>query len=799
MKVPISWLSEFIELKKSPEEIAEILTNSGHEVEEIFDPYQKLGEIITVKILEVHQPEDLKEVVLCKVTEGKEVYNVLTTAKEQVKPNLVLALAKPGSFTFTHQKIEVKEFKKITSQGMFLSPFEAGISEEKNRLLFFEEGTPLGKSIYEVLKISEPVLEVALTPNRGDLLSILGIARELNLICGWELKPFEFPQFLREGKDLPGKIKIEDQDGCFRYAGRLFEGIQVKESPFSLLKKLFLVGLRPINNIVDITNYVLIEIGQPLHAFDWTKIEGKEIIVRRARAGESLLMLDGVVRSFTEEDLVIADKNKALVLAGIMGGEESGVTEETRDIFLESAWFNPKRIRLSAQRHKITTESSYRFERHVDPEGVLVGLLRATELILKIAKPKEFSAISDVYPKVYVPPLIEITPKKIFKILGFEIERDYIERTLKKLGEVKINNETYQVKPYTYRQDLSIPEDLVEEIARLYGYDKIPLSLPWGELSAKPLSEELRLIKKIKKTIIGLGLFEIITYSFIDPELLLKLNFPKDDRRLNYLELSNPISSQLSVMRTTLIPGLLECALHNSAREAEDLAFFEIGKVFFPSKDLAEEKTFLGILLKGEKKLLPWEGYKRKYDIFDLKGILEELFSTLKIPVEFRPYTTEPFLKRGVSFDLYLFEEKIGFAGQLKNLILEELDLKGPIFLAEIDLTSLLSLSLDQKKRVEVKKPPKYPSTFRDVSCIIDKKIFFSEILDFLKKLEIPYLEKVELIALYEGVPIPEDKKSITLRFFYRAEDRTLLVEEVNAIQDEVAKRLFKHFKAKPR
>ncbi len=799
MRVPISWLSEFIDLKKSPEEIAEILTLSGHEVEEIFDPYAKLGEIVTVKVLEVETPQELKELVLCRVTDGKETYSVLTTAKDKVKPGLILALAKPGSYTFLHQKVEVKEVKRYRSEGMFLSPFEAGVSEEKEVFLDFPEDTPLGKSIYEILNIKEPVLEIAITPNRGDLLSIYGVARELNLICGWELRPLSFDEELLKGKPFPGEIKILDEEGCFRYIGRLFRGVKISESPFFILKRLFLCGLKPINNIVDITNYVLFEIGQPLHAFDWEKISGKRILVRRAKPGEKLLMLDGVERILTEEDLVIADGEKALVLAGIMGGEDSGVKANTQDIFLEAAWFNPKWIRLSGKRHRLTTESSYRFERKVDPEGVLLGALRATELILKFAKPSEFSEIVDVYPRPFKSPLIEITPQKITKLLGFEIEKSFIEETFRKLGELQIEENSYKLKPHTFRQDLEIPEDLVEEVARLYGYDRIPDTFPVAELKAKAPRLELQLERKIREILRGFGLFEVITYSFINPETLQKLHLPKEDERLKVMELENPIASHLSVMRTSLIPGLLEVAIFNSAREVEDLSIFELGKVFFPGEELAKELIHLAILLKGEKKLLPWEGYKRKYDLFDLKGILEEFFSALSLEVEFRPFSQEPFLKRGFSYDLYMAGEKIGFAGALKNYVLESLDLKRPIFVAEINLSRIYECYFEVKKPILLQKPPKFPSTFRDISFIIDQEVPLGEILSFLRGLEIPYFEKMELISLYEGPPIPEGKKSLTLRFWFRSEERTLLDEEVNSIQDEIAKRIFEHFKAQPR
>lgn len=799
MRVPISWLSEFVDLKGDPYKIADLLTLAGHEVEEIIDPYERLGELITVKILEVINPEDLQETCLCRVTDGKNVFEVLTTAKHIVKPGLIVALAKAGSLTFTHQKVEIKTIRGYRSEGMFLSPFEAGLSEERDTLLTFAEGTKLGESIYKVLGVSEPVLEIAITPNRGDLLSVYGIGRELSLITGWELKPLVFEESLKEGISFPGKIKILDEDGCFRYVGRYGKGVRVGESPFFILKRLFLCNQRPINNLVDITNYVLLELGQPLHAFDWRKIKGGEILIRRAKPNETLLMLDGVERRFTEEDLVIADREKALVLAGVMGGEESGVSSETEEIFLEAAWFNPKRIRLTGQRHRLTTESSYRFERGVDPEGVYLGILRATELIKKILNPEAFSEIVDLYPRPFEAPTIELSRKKLIKVLGFEIESEKVESLLSKLGEFQVSGEIYKVKPFSYRQDLTIPEDLVEEVARLYGYDKIPVTMPEAELSAKGLSRELQLVNQIKDILRGLGFYEVITYSFINPESLKKLNLPLGDRRLNFLKLANPISPALSVMRTTLLPGLLEVARFNAHREVEDLRIFEVGKVFYPASELSEERETLGLLLKGNQGKPFWGQTSQNLDVFDLKGILEELFSLLRIPLLLVPFSVEPFLKRGISFDIYLEDKKVGFAGEIKRVILEEFDLRGPLFVAEIDLVSLINYQKKAERSLFIRKPPKYPSTFRDIACILDKKIPYREIMDFMKNLEVPYLERVELVALYIGDPIPPGKKSISLRFWYRSEERTLKDEEVEEIHRKVAKKLFEHFGAKPR
>lgn len=800
MKVPLSWLSEFIELEKGPEEIAEILTMGGIEVEAIENPYENLGELISVKILEILEPAELRDLVLCKVTDGKETFTVLTTAKDQVKINSIIGLVKPGSMTFGFEKVEIKAIKNYKSYGMFLSPYEAGLGEERDKLLILPQNSPVGESIYKILNVSEKVLDLAITPNRGDLLSILGVARELNTLTSWKLKIPYFEDFLKEGEKFPGKIEILDKDGCFRYAGRFFKKIKVKESPFFIQKRLWLCGLRAINNIVDITNYVLLEFGQPLHAFDWGKIEGKIIKVRKAYPKERVLLLDGIEREFEEDDLVIADAKKAMVLAGIMGGEESGVSEKTENIFLESAWFNPKRIRKSSQRHKIVTESSYRFERNIDPEGVISGLLRATQLILKIAEPESYSQIIDIYPKTFFPPQISLPKQKLTKFLGFSIPSEEVEEILNKIGWVRKTGYGFQVVPFSYRQDIKITEDLIEEIARIYGYEKIPITFPKSILYSPEISPQIKFEKKIKNLLKSLGFSEVITYSFINPKTLENLNLSEDDKRLNFLEIANPLSITQSIMRTTLVPGLIETACFNFFREITSLKIFEIGKVFFPTSNiLAEESLYLGILIMGYANKEVWYEDLRKFDLYDLKGYLNSIFENLKIDINFIPYSSEPFLKRGISFDLYLENKKIGFAGEIKNSILKEFDLKTNVFIAEINLEPLLEKQKEIEKVHEVKKPPKYPSTFRDVTCLIKKEIKIGEILDYVKILSIPYLENVNCIKIYEGPPIPEDEKSITIRFWYRAQDRTLKDEEINKIQEEVAEKIFKRFSAKPR
>jgi len=798
MKVPVSWLSEFIELEEGPERIAEILTFGGLEVEEVYDHYQTLGEIVAVKVLKVDNPSELKDLVVCTVHDGKDSFTVLTNAVELVKPGKVLALARPGSKTFFWDKIEVKEVKGYRSWGMFLSPYEAGISEEKDVLLELPLDIKPGENIYKALNISEIVLDVSITPNRGDCLSILGIARELSLLTAWALKEVSFDESLKEGVQPKGSIEILDHDGCFRYVGRWFSGVKVAVSPFFILQRLVFCGLRPINNIVDITNYVMLELGQPLHAFDWERVAGRRIIVRQAKEGERLLFLDGVERDLSSEDLVIADAEKALVLAGIMGGEESGVSDNTKEVFLESAWFNAKRIRISGMRHRLTTESSYRFERKVDPEGVYLAMLRATDLILRHANPEEVSSVVDVYPVRYTPPRIDLKKKRLSAYLGLEIPEEKVEGILKKLGEVEHTPESFILVPKSYRQDLTIPEDLIEEVARVYGYDKVPTTFPEGILYCEQPLSTLELTQRIRRLLVGFGFFEAITYSFIDPKLIEHLNLSSDDPRRDPIKLENPISAEMSVLRTTLVPGLLQATLFNQAREVESLKLFEVGKVFFKAKELASERLNLGLLLAGWKSLPNWYEEGRPFDIYDMKGVVSALGEALRIDLLFKPYSEEPFLKRGFSYDLYLGGKKIGYLGRLKSLIAKDLDLREPVFVAEIHLDEVLS-SIEGGRALSVKKPPKFPSTFRDVSLVVKKGIPFESLLAFLKAKEIPYLEEIKLIAAYEGKPLAPDERSLTLRLWFRAEDRTLRVEEVDPIISQLVEELVEKFQIRPR
>ncbi len=798
MRVPFSWLKEFVDVDLTAEEVAELLTMGGIEVEGVEDAYEQLGPVVVAEIKSVHPHPESQSLKICEVFDGNDSYTVVSGAPD-LKEGLRVAFGRPGSITFSGTKIQERVIRGVKSQGMLFSPFEAGVSEDQDRILELPFEAELGRKFYEVLGLSEPVLEVAITPNRGDCLSIVGIAREVALLTG---KTWRYPQVEEVEVGESGEVSVEvlEPELCPRYAGILIKGVEVKESPFWMRKRLWMCGLRGINNIVDVTNYVLLELGQPLHAFDWEKI-AKRVVVRRAFEGEKIVTLDGQERVLWPEVLVIADEKRPIAIAGIMGGEESSVGSETRAVFLESAWFDPVSIRRTSKELKLSTESSYRFERGIDPEGVIRGARRAVYLFKKVAGGEVASPLIDKYTKKREVQRVVLRLDKLEGYLGERLEEDLVKDVLTRLGGEcrSLKQGVLEFLPPSFRNDLSIEEDLIEEVARVYGYDRLPTRIPVGELKAERPSPEEVLLKQLKGFLKGLGFYEIITYSFVSPDSIKELGFEEGDERSNPISLTNPLSVQQSVMRTTLVPGLLSTLKYNVFREVERLKVFEVGRVFLKrAAGLPREVLSLGIALYGPATRLFWgEGSGRGFDIYDLKGILEALFEELSIEeVELIPFSEEPYLKRGASFSIKARGKFLGAAGELKDYIRERYELAEPVFLAEVNLDSLLELPHKTKK---FKRLPKYPATFRDVTMVVDESLMVGEVLKFVEELKVPYLERVVVTDVYRGKPIPSGKKSVSLRFYYRSEERTLRDEEVNEIQEGVARKIFEKFRAEPR
>ena len=799
MLVPFSWLKEWVETELSAEELAEVLTMGGLEVEGVEEAYRALGPVVVAEILTLAPHPEAEGLKVCEVTDGKNRYTVVSGAPD-LAVGLKVALALPGAITFSGTKISEAKFRGVKSQGMLLSPYEAGVSPERDRLLLLPREASLGRPFYEALGLGEPVLKVAVTPNRGDCLSVLGVAREVAALTGTGLLFPQIPELpLGEELEKEAEVEVLEPELCFRYAGRLVTGVTVRESPFWMAKRLWMCGLRPINNVVDVTNYVLLERGQPLHAFDWEKIAGKRILVRRAREGETILTLDGERRVLGPNMLVIADAERAVAVAGIMGGEESAVNENTQAVFLESAWFDPVSIRRTARALKLSTESSYRFERGIDPEGVILALEQAAALLLEVAGGEIVPGRIDRYPRPWKPRAISLRNQKLKSYLKIDLPEEETAEYLRRIGgEVEIKGGTFYFKPPSFRQDLRLEEDLIEEVARLYGYDRLPVSMPLAELSATAPDREEVFVQAIRDILRALGFYEVINYSFISPKSLEALELARDDFRLRVLRLANPLAETQSIMRTTLIPGLLETARFNFFREVQRLKIFEVGRVFFPrGRDLPEERLHLGFLMLGTGEPEFWGEEPRRVDLYDLKGVLETLFKELSLEgVGLKPRAEEPFLKRGASFVIEAQGQRIGFGGEVKNYLRHKFELPAPVLLAEVDISALLELPEIPKR---FRGLPRYPATSRDLTMIVKETLPVGEVLNYLSNFDIPYLEEVLVTKVYKGAPIPEGEKSVSLRFIYRSPERTLTDEEVNAIQEEVAQSIFKHFKARPR
>ncbi|WP_457755892.1 phenylalanine--tRNA ligase subunit beta [Thermodesulfatator indicus] len=797
MLVPYNWLKEWVNISLSPEDLADRLTMTGLEVEGVYNAYEDLEDVKVVKIVAVSAHPQADKLAVCQVSDGEQEYQVVCGAPN-VKVGLKTAFAPPGVILFTGNKVSPVEIRGVRSEGVLCSPYELGISSDHSGIIEIPEKASLGQSVVKFLGLNEPILEVAITPNRGDCLSIYGLAREVAAVCDIALKIPELPK-LPLGEEIFSEtsVVIEIPELCYRYAGRLIKNVTVKDSPFEIQKKLWLCGLRPINNVVDVTNYVLLERGQPLHAFDFDLLEGRRIIVRLAREGEKILTLDGVERELDEKTMVIADAVRPVAIAGIMGGEETAVTEKTKNVFLESAWFNPSSIRLTSQRLRLSSDSSYRFERGIDPEGVIFGLEQAARMIKELAGGDIIPGRIDEYPTPYVLREIKLSPKKLSLYLKIDFEPEEISHFLERV-QVKVVKgiDEYICTPPSFRHDLVLPEDLIEEVARLYGYDRLPVSVPKAEIAGKPPTKFEKVLGKARSLMTALGLYEVINYSFISPKLLELLGFAPEDPRANPLNLANPLSEEQSVMRTTLIPGLLQTAQVNIFREHPTVKVFEIGRVFFPKEGstLPDEKHLLAGLLTGEALPLSCFRSERKFDIFDVKGILESFFKELGVKgILFEPGAQEPHLLPALSLTVKLAGENIGYLGALRPSLLEKLDISQEVFVFELDFEKLVEIVSFKKKFVPL---PKFPATSRDLALLLSDEVQASEILTFVGDMELPYLEKVFVIDVYKGKGIPEGKKSLTLRFIYRAPERTLTDEEVNEIQEKITQEILKKFEA---
>ncbi|MGO9139095.1 MAG: phenylalanine--tRNA ligase subunit beta [Syntrophales bacterium] len=792
MLVSLRWLRDYVDIKIPLSELVERLTMAGLEVEEIREIGPAFTNVVVARLLSAKTHPETDKYYVCEVDAGEGTHSVVCGARN-IKPGDVVPLAKigatlPGGYTIKSSKI-----RGVASDGMLCSEQELGIGDDASGIMILPPDLTVGLDLAEALNLKDMVMDIGITPNRSDCLSIIGIAREIAAITGSALK---YPDILvsESEPDVTSitSVDILDPDLCPRYSARIMKDVTIEPSPLWMRRRLEAIGLRAINNIVDVTNYVMMELGQPLHAFDFRFLEEGRIVVRRSRGGETFTSLDEKEHILEMDTLMICDGKKPVAIGGIMGGLNSEVKEDTKMILLESAYFTPASIRKSARSLGMSTDAAFRFGRGIDPEGVINALNRAAQVIAEISGGRVCRGYIDEYPqKVESTGNIALRRARVNEILGTDIDGAEIVDILKSL-EMTIRAEkdgAYRVTPPAYRVDIAREIDLIEEIARLYGYDRIPATLPPVSVTAVTREREQIVFDRIRDIIRGSGYSEIITFSFISPESPNLLGIRKNDDRQNMVKIRNPLTEDQSAMRTTLVSSLLETMKRNAHNGCLDLKMFEIGRVFFHLREgeLPIEKSRMGCLITGMFYNDLWSS-KAYADFYDLKGCIENIFDGLKIAgLEFRSDHVEAFLHPGKSCGIYAEDRFIGFLGEVHPDILLKMDLKNRAFVAEIDLDIVSDMFSDE---VLYKDLPRFPSVVRDVAFLIGQEMEADKMVKIAVEIDKELLEKVSIFDVYSSKNIPQGKKSLGIRFVYRASDRTLTDDEVNLLHGNIVKKI---------
>lgn len=799
MRVSVEWLKELVDIDCSVEELADKLTMSGIAVEAIEDQAEKYRGIVIAEVKAIEKHPQADHLLITRLDAGSSGIRQVITAAKNLKVGDIVPLALPGTVFPDGKRIEEVSFKGMISQGMLCSGMELGLEKESTGIWVFHQPFALGSSVAEALGETDQVLVLELTANRSDCLGMIGVAREVSAIFGKKLKVADNP--LEENgpaiADL-AKVTVADSNLCPRYSARVFLNVQIKPSPEWMQRRLRASGVRPINNVVDITNYVMLEYNQPLHAFDYDHITDHHVIVRQAAAGEKLTTLDGVERTFDQGNLLISDPHGSLCVAGVMGGSSSEVTDQTVNILLESAYFNPGSIRKTAKLLEMKTESSLRFERGIDPNGVINALNRAAYLMQTLAGATIAKGLIDCYPNPVLPVVIQTSYSRINQWLGTDLFgpeiRKYLERVFLTVEET---GDAIKVTVPSFRRDITHMADLAEEVARLFGYERIPVTLPpTNAIGERTPFQSFK--HQLRKLLQGNGLSEIITYSLYAKDIPERLNLPANDPLRTTVDLMVPLSEDQAVMRTTLTHHMLETLAFNVKRHQTDLAFYEIARVYRPQPDsvLPDEPEHLAIGLIGRKANIGWNQPSANVDFYDLKGYLELILDRFKVENVELTRSNRPFLHPGQAADILCSGEIIGYLGQVHPRIAESYGLSQPAFLMELDLHLLMK---NVNPTITYKALPKFPAMQRDLALVLPIEIQPQDVIAHIKELGGELIEQAELFDVYQGEQVPKGMRSLAFSLTYRAKDRTLNDAEVNHLQDELLQKLNQMYGAKVR
>ncbi|MGC9325625.1 MAG: phenylalanine--tRNA ligase subunit beta [Desulfomonilia bacterium] len=776
MKIGYKWLKDYVDLDQDAYEVARALTMSGTEVEEVI--HETIPrEVICARITKVWQHPDAEKLLMCLVDTGTEELQVVCGAPN-TRVGLMSAFAPVGTVLGQGMKVKKAKIRGQESFGVLLSERELSLTDDHTGIMELPEDVTPGEVLLDALDLEDWVLDLNVTPNRGDCLSVIGIARELSAIFK---KDLVLPSSLisEDATPIESALKVEilSPDACPRYAARVMKDVRIKKSPFSMRRRLYQAGMRAISNVVDITNYVLLEYGQPLHAFDYTFLEDQAIIVRKARGKEPFITLDSAERILGEDDLLICDGKKPVALAGIMGGENSEVLETTTSIVLESAFFNPVGIRKTAKGMNISTEASYRFERGIDPSIQVDAANRAAYLMAQLAGVTVLKGVLDVNNIPAENREIPLRKGYMETVLGIgDIHPDDVTGIFTRLGcTLRTVDTGWHITTPPFRHDLRREIDLVEEFIRIYGMDNVPTELP--RFNPVKISNLERKYRELRVRLASMGLSEVVTYSFISP----KWNrfFPGDT-----LELINPISDEMKTMRTSLIPGLAMTVERNKKLQRRDVSIFEIGRCFIPAKEqkLPDEHCRIGIALSGQRTETHWSEKPSPVDFYDIKGIAESLIPGIELRA-----SDHGFFQEGNQADVLFDGDVIGSIGCLHRDIQAILDIADDVYVMELDTEPVLERPW--KGLTEI---PKFPLTWRDISLVVNESTSYADIVGIIGSMGIREIRQVAPIDLYTGDKLPRGKKGITIRITYQSDSRTLEDKTISAWQDSILNTLEK-------
>lgn len=797
MLVPIKWMKQYVDIDVDDKTLSDKLTLTGSHIDAIIDYTKQVTNVVTGKIVELVKHPNADKLVVTQVDIGSEKTVQIITGAKNVKEGDIIPVSLEGAVLPDGTKIKKSNFRGLPSYGMMISYEELGFEdkvipkESRDGIIILPPDTQLGKDIKDILQLDGSAFDVEVTFNRPDCLNIVGMAREAAAALRTK---FKFPEIEIKNEqeninDYLNGVEIEDKSLCSRFYVKVIKDIKIGPSPLWMQRTLMDAGMRPVNNIVDVTNYVMLELGQPLHAYDLKTLNGRKLIARSAKESEKIVTIDQVERDLDKDTLVIADSEKPACIAGVMGGYYSEINDSTEIMVLESANFNPKSIRMTSKKLGMRSEASARNEKPMGCAMVELASRRACQLIEMIGAGTVVGGYLEAGKNEYVPVTVNLRPYRVAQLLGVDIPVDQMLEYLNTLEIESIfdGKKIISKVPY-FRTDIEQEADLIEEVGRFYGLENIPAQPLEGNTKIGRKSKKRLLEDYIKSLLSGMGLYEITTYSFISPKSYDSICVPEGSDLRNYVRILDPLGEDYSSMRTTLIPNMMEVIARNSNRGVNEAMLYEIGSVFVPKNLPVTEEPYENLKL--------CIGMYGKYDFYDLKGIIEGVLSRLGITVSLRPESGIPTFHPGRTAAMYVNDDCIGIYGEVSSKTLDNYNLVNRVYLAELDVDKLLQY-MDTARKYEAL--PKYPSMVRDIAVTVKDEVLAGNMIEAVEAISPHLIENVELFDIYKGEHIEEGYKSCAFSVTYRNKKRTLKEKEVENIHNKILNMLEKKFNAKLR